>query len=88
MYRLNRPPSVYFRRVKASRKRGFPWLPLILLAASVYVFWILPRQFPARAVQVEFTPPQGSKSLRTVKPPQRAAEEASRAAGQGKNSAP
>jgi hypothetical protein len=32
----------------------FPWLALILLAASIYVFWVLPRQIPQKPVDVRF----------------------------------
>ncbi len=39
-------------------KAGRPkWiLPAVLLVASLYVFWVLPRQLPDKPVQVEFEP--------------------------------
>jgi hypothetical protein len=36
--------------------RRFPWLALLLLAATVYAFWVLPRQLPERPVKVDFVP--------------------------------
>jgi len=38
-------------RVRAKRK--FPWLALLLLLGSVYLFWVLPRQLPDLPVKVE-----------------------------------
>lgn len=58
---MNKPPPVYSRFVKAvveerqaPAKRRFPWLPLILLLGSIYLFWILPYQLGDRPVEVEF----------------------------------
>ena len=43
-------------RVKApKRKPKFPWLALIVLIASIYVFWVLPSQLGDKPVDVEFS---------------------------------
>lgn len=43
---------------KGVRQRRFPWLLLILLLGSIYVFWIMPYQRGDRPVQVEFATPK------------------------------
>jgi hypothetical protein len=43
------------KKAELRRKRGFPWIPLILLLASIIVFWVLPTQLRERPVQVEFS---------------------------------
>lgn len=40
-------------RQPTPRKR-FPWLALILLLGSIYLFWIYPYQMGDRPVEVEF----------------------------------
>lgn len=47
---------VYSRRVRDPKRKGFPWLALLLLAASVYGFWILPRQLPKPKMDIRFVP--------------------------------
>ena len=37
-----------------SGKPKFPWLLLLALIATVYIFWILPYQLGPRPVRVEF----------------------------------
>ncbi|HRF59495.1 MAG TPA: hypothetical protein PLH94_06210 [Fimbriimonadaceae bacterium] len=39
---------------KPASRKAFPWLPLLILIASLYVFWILPMQLGDRPVRVEF----------------------------------
>ena len=44
-----------------SRKRDkgrFPWWPLVLLLASIYLFWVLPYQRGSQPVKVEFEQPK------------------------------
>lgn len=38
----------------APPKRRFPWLPLVLLLGTIYVFWVLPAQLGDRPVKVQF----------------------------------
>jgi hypothetical protein len=41
--------------IKSQQKpRRFPWLPLVLLVASVYAFWIFPNQRGEYKVDVQF----------------------------------
>ncbi|HRI43361.1 MAG TPA: hypothetical protein PLL78_05615 [Fimbriimonadaceae bacterium] len=39
---------------RPTRERRFPWLPLVLLLVSLYLFWVLPHQLGDRPVKVEF----------------------------------
>lgn len=42
-------------KVHEKRRRArFPWIPLILLLGTIYLFWVLPRMMPAKPVKVEF----------------------------------
>jgi len=43
---------------KPRRKSNIPWWPIILLLASVYLFWVLPHQLGDRPVDVEFETPE------------------------------
>jgi len=38
------------------RQERFPWLVLLALLATVYLFWILPRQLGPQPVKVDFAP--------------------------------
>ena len=38
------------------KKPPFPWVLLLLLLGSVYLFWILPVQLGPRPIQVDFVP--------------------------------
>jgi hypothetical protein len=47
----------YFRIVakpQGRRAKRFPWLLLLALLGSIYVFWVLPRQIGPRRVKAEF----------------------------------
>lgn len=46
---------------KQRSQKRFPWWPLILLIASVYLFWVLPYQRGKQPVRVEFEQPQEKK---------------------------
>jgi hypothetical protein len=48
------------QRPESGRDSSFPWVALLLLAISVYLFWILPRQLPDRPTEVVFEPASGS----------------------------
>lgn len=44
-------------RVKSDRttpKPRFPWVLVLALVATAYVFWVLPTQLEARPVQFEY----------------------------------
>ncbi len=41
-------------KVTTPKHRRFPWLLLLLLIGSVYLFWVMPYQRGDRPVQVEF----------------------------------
>lgn len=43
------------KRRARPRKRSSAWIALVLLLASIYVFWILPYQTGSRPVRVEFS---------------------------------
>ena len=36
--------------------RPFPWLLLLVFLATVYIFWVLPRQLGDHPVKVDFDP--------------------------------
>lgn len=38
----------------SSRKGRFPWLPLLALLGTIYIFWVLPYQLGDRPIEVEF----------------------------------
>jgi len=40
---------------KPNRKESFPWLLLLGLLGSIYLFWVLPLQIGLSAPKVEFT---------------------------------
>ena len=37
------------------RKLKFPWLALLVLLGSLYLFWVLPGQLGSKPVEVEFS---------------------------------
>ena len=41
---------------KKRDKGRFPWWPLVLLALSVYLFWVLPYQRKDNGIDVRFEP--------------------------------
>ncbi len=43
------------RRPARRKPRSTAWIALILLLASIYVFWVLPYQLGSRPVRVEFS---------------------------------
>jgi hypothetical protein len=48
-------------RSQRRRKERFPWLLLLLLLGSVYLFWGLPYQLGSRPVQVDFVEAAGDQ---------------------------
>ncbi|HMS56607.1 MAG TPA: hypothetical protein PKA27_14530 [Fimbriimonadaceae bacterium] len=46
-------------QIATPKKSKFPWLPLVLLLSSVYLFWILPFQWGEQPVKVEFVSEAG-----------------------------
>ena len=50
------PESAPVRRKRSvKRRRSTAWIALVLLLASIYVFWVLPYQLGSHPVQVEFS---------------------------------
>jgi hypothetical protein len=43
---------------KKRDRRRFPWWPLVLIVASIYLFWVLPYQQREREVEVKFEQPK------------------------------
>ncbi|HEY0868322.1 MAG TPA: hypothetical protein VGE01_13135 [Fimbriimonas sp.] len=41
------------------RRERFPWLLLLAVLGTIYLFWILPRQIGPKPVQVEFPAEKG-----------------------------
>jgi cell division septal protein FtsQ len=54
--RKSAPPAKKAKPAAKAKPR-FPWLLLLVLLATVYLFWILPHQLGPRPVQVEFGEP-------------------------------
>jgi len=47
---------------KKRDRRRFPWLlPLLLILASIYLFWVMPYQQGRQKVEVEFEQPAQSE---------------------------
>ncbi|MEX2243078.1 MAG: hypothetical protein WD716_04435 [Fimbriimonadaceae bacterium] len=47
---------------KKRDRRRFPWLlPLLLILASIYFFWVMPYQQGRQKVEVEFEQPATSE---------------------------
>ena len=44
-------------------RRHFPLLALLILALSLYLFWVLPRQLPSQPVEVVFEPGNSIKPI-------------------------
>ncbi|CAN5641056.1 hypothetical protein BH11ARM2_BH11ARM2_25290 [soil metagenome] len=42
------------KKVKKRKGPGFPWLLFLLLAGTIYLFWILPARQGPRPVEVTF----------------------------------
>jgi hypothetical protein len=42
------------RKLSTSKSETFPWLPLLLFLASIYIFWVLPRQLGSQPPKVQF----------------------------------
>lgn len=49
---MSTPDPSPARRVRP--KTRFPWVLLVLLLGTAYLFWVLPRQLPDEPVKVEF----------------------------------
>jgi hypothetical protein len=43
------------QQFSSKRKEKFPWILLVVLALTTYLFWILPLQLGPRPVKVEFS---------------------------------
>jgi hypothetical protein len=50
------------RESKKRDRRRYPWLlPLLLILASIYLFWVVPYQQGRQKVRVEFEQPTQSE---------------------------
>ena len=47
------------RAVKKGPREPFPWLPFLLLVATLGLFWVLPHQLGSPAVRVDFAAAKG-----------------------------
>lgn len=56
------------KKEQAPEVKKFPWLLLILLLGSLYVFWVLPFQLGSRPVRVEFEPLPGAETSPATNP--------------------
>lgn len=46
------------RSSTSGRRKRFPWIPLLALLGTIYLFWVLPHQLGDRPIDVEFTNPK------------------------------